>query len=61
MLTQESKMTKWELPGVPAGGLRKVGQIRGTNTLILHAGQNGMVVALELLSAHTAGAPVVND
>ena len=35
---------------MPAGGLRKVGQIRGTNSLILHAGQNGMLVALELLS-----------
>ena len=54
-------MTKWELPGVPAGGLRKVGQIRGTNTLILQAGQNGMAVARELLSSHTPGAPVVND
>jgi CBS domain-containing protein len=38
-----------------------VGQIRGTNTLILHAGQNGMVVALELLTTHTSGAPVVDD
>jgi predicted transcriptional regulator len=46
---------------VPAGGLRKVGQIRATNSLILHAGQNGMLVALELLSAHTPGAPVVDD
>lgn len=61
MLKQEKKTTKWELPGVPAGGLRKVGQIRGTNTLILHAGQNGMLVALELLSTHTPGAPVVDD
>ncbi|HWG95549.1 MAG TPA: CBS domain-containing protein [Nitrospira sp.] len=61
MLEQKNKMTKWELPGVPAGGLRKVGQIRGTNTLILHAGQNGMLVALELLSTHTPGAPVVDD
>ena len=60
MLNQE-KMTKWELPGVPAGGLRRVGQIRGTNTLILHAGQNGMLVALELLSTHTPGTPVVDD
>ena len=60
MLKQE-KMAKWELPGVPAGGLRRVGQIRGTNTLILHAGQNGMLVALELLSTHTPGAPVVDD
>ncbi len=59
MLEQE-KMTKWEFPGVPAGGLRRVGQIRGTNTLILHAGQNGMLVALELLSTYTAGAPVVD-
>jgi CBS domain-containing protein len=50
-----------ELAGVPAGGLRKVGQIMGTNSLILHTGQNGMAVALELLSTHTPGAPVVND
>lgn len=61
MLKEENKMAKWELPGVPAGGLRKVGQIRGTNDLILHAGQNGMAIALELLSTHTPGAPVVND
>lgn len=59
MLKQET-MAKWDLPGVPAGGLRKVGQVRGTNTLILHAGQNGMLVALELLSTHTPGAPVVD-
>ena len=38
-----------------------MGQIRGTNTLIFHAGQNGMLVALELLSTHTPGAPVVDD
>lgn len=50
-----------ELPGVPAGGIRTVGQIRGTNDLILHVGQNGMTVALELLSSHTPGAPVVDD
>src|SRR6476646_5881767 len=61
MLGEKNKMTKWELPGVPAGGIRTVGQIRGTNTLILHAGQNGMLVALELLTTHTPGAPVVND
>lgn len=61
MMGETNKMTKWELPGVPAGGIRTVGQIRGTNTLILHAGQNGMLVALELLTTHTPGAPVVND
>lgn len=52
---------KTELPGVPAGGLRKVGQIRGTNDLVLHIGQNGMAAALELLSSHTPGAPVVDE
>jgi len=48
------------MPGVPAGGLRTVGQIRGTNDLIFHVGQNGMTVALELLASHTPGAPVVD-
>lgn len=61
MLKEAKKVTKFVLPGVPAGGIRTVGQIRGTNTLILHAGQNGMVVALELLTTHTSGAPVVDD
>ena len=61
MLKEANKVRKFVLPGVPAGGIRTVGQIRGTNTLIFHAGQNGMVVALELLTTHTSGAPVVDD
>jgi CBS domain-containing protein len=61
MVKEANIITKWQLPGVPAGGIRTVGQIRGTNPLILHAGQNGMVVALELLTTHTSGAPVVDD
>ena len=61
MIEEKNKTMKYELPGVPAGGIRTVGQIRGTNTLILHAGQNGMLVALELLTTHTPGAPVVNS
>lgn len=60
-MLKEEKVTKSELPGVPAGGLRRVGQIRGTNDLIFHAGQDGMAVALELLSTHTPGAPVVDE
>lgn len=56
-----NEMVKFELPGVQAGGIRTVGQIRATNTLVFHAGQNGMVVTLELLTTHTPGAPVVND
>ena len=46
--------------GVPAGGLKTVGQIVATNTLTFRAGQNGLAIAVELLSTHTAGAPVVN-
>lgn len=56
-----NEIVEFELPGVPAGGLRRIGQIRGTNTLTLRAGQNGMAVALELLSSHMPGAPVVNE
>jgi predicted transcriptional regulator len=61
MLKEANKVTTFTLPGVPAGGIRTVGQIRGTNTLILHTGQNGMAVALELLTTHTPGAPVVDE
>lgn len=47
------------IPGVPVGGLKTVGQMDATNPLVFRAGQNGMEVALALLSSHTAGAPVV--
>jgi CBS domain-containing protein len=46
--------------GVPVGGLITIGQILATNTLTFSAGQNGLAVALALLSSHTAGAPVVD-
>lgn len=48
------------MEGLPVGGLRTVGQIDATNPLVFHAGQNGMDIALALLSTHTAGAPVVD-
>ena len=60
-MLKEEKMTKSELAGVPAEGLRTVGQIRGTNDLIFHTGQNAMAIALELVSTHTPGAPVIDD
>ena len=47
--------------GVLVGGLKRVGQIIGTNDLLFHTGQNGLAVAVELLSTHTPGAPVVDD
>jgi CBS domain-containing protein len=46
--------------GLPAEGLHTVGQIVATNALTFHAGQNGLEIAVALLSTHTAGAPVVD-
>jgi CBS domain-containing protein len=54
-------MTTKTIAGVPVGGLKTVGQIIGTNDLLFHSGQNGLAVAVELLSTHTPGAPVVDD
>lgn len=48
------------MEGVPVGGLKTVAQIDATNSLVFHAGQDGMEIALALLSTHTAGAPVVD-
>jgi CBS domain-containing protein len=46
--------------GLPVGGLKTVGQIVATNTLTFYAGQEGLAIAVALLSTHTAGAPVVD-
>ncbi len=47
--------------GIPVGGLNTVRQIVATNTLRFHAQQNGLAIAVALLSTHTAGSPVVDD
>jgi CBS domain-containing protein len=47
--------------GIPVGGLKTVGQIVATNDLRFHAGQDGLAIAVALLSTHMAGAPVVDD
>jgi len=46
--------------GVPVAGFKTVGQIVATNPLSFHAGQNGLAIAVALLSSHTAGAPVID-
>jgi hypothetical protein len=46
--------------GIPVGGVRTVGQIAATNPLLFHAGQNGLAIAIALLSSHATGAPVVD-
>lgn len=48
-------------PGVPVGGFKTVGQIRATNQLVFRRDQNAMGVAVELLTTHTPGAPVVDE
>jgi predicted transcriptional regulator len=49
------------MEGVPAGGFRTLGEIDGTNGLRFQPKESALAVALELLSSHTSGAPVVND
>ena len=46
--------------GLPVEGLTTVGQIVATNPLTFCAGQEGLAIAVALLSTHTAGAPVVD-
>ena len=53
-------MTIQNNPGVPLGGLQTIGQIDATNPLCFEETRNGMAVALDLLSTHTAGGPVVD-
>ncbi len=48
------------IQGTPAGGFKTIGQIDGTNVLRFSAKQNGATIAVDLLSAHTSGAPVVD-
>ena len=54
-------MTTLVRPGVPVGGFKTVGQVRATNNLIFRRDQNAMGIAVELLTTHTHGAPIVNE
>jgi predicted transcriptional regulator len=49
------------MEGVPAGGFRTLGEIDGTNGLRFGPKQTALAVALELLSSHSSGAPIVNE
>ena len=48
-------------PGVPADGFKTVGQIHATNAMVFQRTHNAMGVAVELLTTHTSGAPVVDE
>jgi len=45
---------------ISSGGNRTVGEIAGTNHLRFHTQQNGLGIAVLLLSTNTPGAPVVD-
>ena len=47
--------------GTPAGGFKTVGQIVPTNEMKFRMKRNAMEVALELLSTHSPGGPVVDE
>jgi predicted transcriptional regulator len=54
-------MTTLARPGVPVGGFKTVGQVRATNNLVFRRDQNAMGIAVELLTTHTPGAPIVDE
>jgi predicted transcriptional regulator len=49
------------MQGVPAGGFQTLGEIDGTNGLRFQPKVTALDIALELLSSHESGAPIVND
>ena len=49
------------MQGVPAEGFKTLGEIDGTNALSFQAKQSGLEIALDLLSSHTSGAPIVDE
>jgi len=48
------------IAGTPAGGFKTVDQIDGTDLSLFRADQDAMTIALDLLSSHAAGGPVVD-
>src|SRR5262245_31141524 len=48
------------IPGIPAGGFKTVGQIDGTDLSLFRVDQDAMTIALDLLSSHTTGGPVID-
>ncbi|WP_447969192.1 CBS domain-containing protein [Nitrospira sp. M1] len=49
------------MPGIPSEGFKTVGQIVATNTTQFREEDTASRAAIELLSSHLTGAPVVND
>ena len=47
------------IPGTPAGGYHRVADIVATNNLKFRPGDNALDVAIEIVSTHAGGGPVV--
>lgn len=50
-----------KMPGVPAGGYRLVSDIVATNNRQFKPEESALDVAIEMVSSHAGGAPVVGD
>lgn len=48
------------IPGVPAEGLKTVGQITPTNATRFRFDQDAASIAIELVREHTTGAPIID-
>jgi predicted transcriptional regulator len=48
------------IPGVPGAGFKTVGQIDPTELTVFRVGQDADTIAVDLLSNHAAGGPVVD-
>jgi predicted transcriptional regulator len=53
--------TTMSIPGVPGDGFKTVGQIDPTELTLFRVGQHAATIAVELLSSHAAGGPVVDE
>jgi predicted transcriptional regulator len=61
LVLNQAEEAQMIVQGTIPGGYKTVGQIVATNALRFNAKQNGLAIAVELLSSHSSGAPVVDD
>ena len=47
--------------GTPVGGVHPIRQSGATDTVTFHAGQNGLAIAVALLTTHAGWASVVKE
>ena len=50
-----------EVPGTPAGGYHRVSDILATNSLQFRPEDNALDIAIEIVSTHAGGGPVVGN